>query len=37
MLTLTDEAGNPLPFKIGSTFFEVVPQGERQIDVAIEG
>jgi hypothetical protein len=25
MLTLTDEQGNPLPLKVGNTFFEVVP------------
>ncbi len=36
MLTLTDEDGNPLPFKVGSTFFEVLPQGEKAIDVTIE-
>jgi hypothetical protein len=35
-LTLTDEADEPLPFKVGNTFFEVVPYGERQIEIAIE-
>jgi hypothetical protein len=25
MLTLTDEGGNPIPLKVGSTFFEVIP------------
>jgi len=36
MLALADEEGNPLPFKIGSTFFEVLPQGERAIEIAVE-
>jgi len=36
MLTLSDEEGNPLPFKVGSTFFEVLPQGDRAIEVTIE-
>jgi hypothetical protein len=36
MLTLADEAGNPLPFKVGSTFFEVLPQGDRAIEVTFE-
>jgi hypothetical protein len=36
LLTLTDEADEPLPFKVGNTFFEVVPYGERQIEIAIE-
>jgi hypothetical protein len=35
-VTLTDEEGNVLPFKVGSTFFEVVPQGERAIDITVE-
>jgi hypothetical protein len=35
-VTLTDEEGNKLPFKVGSTFFEVVPQGERAIDITVE-
>lgn len=35
MITLEDEAGNPLPFKVGSTFFEVVPQGERRVEIAV--
>ena len=36
MVTLTDEAGNPLPFKVGSTFFEILPQGERRIEITVE-
>jgi hypothetical protein len=36
MIALADEAGNTLPFKVGSTFFEVVPQGERRIEIAVE-
>ena len=36
MLTLLDEEGNPLPFKVGSTFFEVLPQGDRAIEVTVE-
>ena len=36
MVTLADEDGNQLPFKIGNTFFEVVPQGEREIEIAVE-
>jgi hypothetical protein len=35
-VTLTDEEGNVLPFKIGKSFFEVVPQGERAIDITVE-
>ncbi len=33
MLTLTDEGGNPIPFKVGNTFFEVVPPGGLEIVV----
>jgi len=36
MLTLADEEGNTLPFKVGSTFFEVLPQGERAIEITVE-
>jgi len=36
MVTLADEAGTPLPFKVGSTLFEVVPQGERGIEITVE-
>jgi len=34
MLTLTDEQGNPIPLKIGNTFFEVVPTEGVEIAVA---
>jgi hypothetical protein len=36
MVTLADEEGNTLPFKVGSTFFEVLPQGERAIEISVE-
>jgi hypothetical protein len=36
LLTLADEEGNPLPFKIGNTLFEVLPQGERAIEITVE-
>lgn len=36
MLTLADDQGNPLLFKVGNTFFEVLPQGDRSIDVTVE-
>lgn len=36
MLTLVDEEGNPLAFKVGSTFFEVLPQGDRAIEISVE-
>ncbi len=36
MLTLTDEDANPIPLKIGRTFYEVLPANERKIDVTIE-
>jgi len=36
MLTLADEEGNTLPFNVGSTFFEVLPQGERAIEITVE-
>jgi hypothetical protein len=35
-VTLTDEEGNTLPFKVGSTFFEILPQGEHAIDITVE-
>ncbi len=36
MLTLETEDGEMLPFKVGSTFFEVVPLGDRAIEITIE-
>jgi len=36
MLTLADEERNALPFNVGSTFFEVLPQGERAIEITVE-
>ncbi len=33
MLTLTDEAGNPIPLKPGNTFFEVIPTEGLEIVV----
>jgi hypothetical protein len=36
MLTLTDEEGNPVPLKVGNTFFEVVPTEEREIEIVVE-
>lgn len=36
MVTLTDEAGNHLPFKVGSSFFHILPLGERGIEIAVE-
>ena len=36
MLTLTDEKGNPIPLKVGNTFFEVVPAGEREIEIVVK-
>ncbi len=36
MLTLTDEEGDPIPLKVGNTFFEVIPTGEREIEIIIE-
>ena len=34
MLTLTDEAGDPIPLKVGNTFFEVIPT--EGVDIVIE-
>ncbi len=34
MLTLTDEEGNPVPLKIGNTFFEVIPA--EGLDIVVE-
>jgi hypothetical protein len=34
MLTLTDEAGNPIPLKVGNTFFEVIPT--EGLDIIVE-
>ena len=36
MLTLADDEGNTLPFRVGSSFFEVLPQGERAIEISVE-
>jgi hypothetical protein len=36
MVTLTDEDDNPLPFKVGSTFFEVLPLGDRAIEITVD-
>jgi hypothetical protein len=36
MLILTDADGNPMPLKVGNTFFEVLPTGERAIPLTIE-
>jgi hypothetical protein len=33
MLTLTDEEGNPIPLKVGNTFFEVIPTEGLEIVV----
>ncbi|HEC35987.1 MAG TPA: DUF3048 domain-containing protein [Anaerolineae bacterium] len=34
MLTLTDEEGNPIPLKVGNTFFEVIPT--EGLEVVVE-
>ncbi|MDY7075580.1 MAG: DUF3048 C-terminal domain-containing protein [Chloroflexota bacterium] len=34
MLTLTDEGGNPIPLKVGNTFFEVIPA--EGLEIVIE-
>jgi len=34
MLTLTHEAGNPIPLKVGNTFFEVIPT--EGLDIIVE-
>jgi len=36
MLTLTDEAGNPIPLKVGNTFFEVIPVGENAFEITVQ-
>jgi hypothetical protein len=36
MLTLTDEEGNPIPLKVGNTFFEVIPSNEHRIEIVVE-
>ncbi|RLC91330.1 MAG: hypothetical protein DRI77_13920, partial [Chloroflexi bacterium] len=36
MLTLTDEECNPIPLKVGNTFFEVIPTEEREIEIVVE-
>jgi len=37
MLTLTDEQGNPIPLKVGNTFFEVLPAtGDHWIEIVVE-
>lgn len=35
-VTLVDEDGNPLPFKVSSSFFELLPLGERAIEITVE-
>jgi hypothetical protein len=36
LLTLTDEDGNPLPFKVGNTYFQVIPlQENHRIDIVV--
>jgi len=35
-VTVADEDGNPMPFKVGNLFFEVVPQGDRASDIVVE-
>jgi hypothetical protein len=34
MLTLTDAEGNPIPLKVGNTFFEVIPV--EGLDIVVE-
>jgi hypothetical protein len=34
MLTLTDEEGNPIPLKVGNTFFEVIPT--EGVDIVVK-
>ena len=36
MLLLTDEDGSPIPFKVGNTFFEVIPANEHRIEIVVE-
>jgi hypothetical protein len=38
MLVLTDEEGEPIPLKVGNTFFEVLPPADSDyaIDYTIE-
>ena len=36
MLTLTDEEGDPIPLKVGNTFFEVIPTEDREIEIIVE-
>jgi len=36
MLMLTDEEGNPVPLKVGSTFFEVIPTEDREVEIIVE-
>ena len=36
MLTLTNEAGEPIPLKIGNTFFEVIPTEEHEVKISVE-
>ncbi|HET89975.1 MAG TPA: DUF3048 domain-containing protein, partial [Chloroflexi bacterium] len=36
MLTLTDAEENPVPLKVGNTFFEVIPSDERRIEIVVE-
>ncbi len=36
MLTLTDDEENPVPLKVGNTFFEVIPSEEHRIEIVVE-
>ncbi|MCK4316776.1 MAG: DUF3048 domain-containing protein, partial [Anaerolineae bacterium] len=36
MLTLTDEEGDPIPLKVGNTFFEVIPTEGLEIEIVVE-
>jgi len=36
MLALTDEVGNPVPLKVGNTFFEIIPTEDREIEITVE-
>ena len=36
ILTLTDEDGNPIPLKVGNTFFEVIPTEGLEIEIIVE-
>ena len=36
MLTLTNEDGDPIPLKVGNTFFEVIPTEDHEVEITIE-